>query len=199
MLWTRGQGARVDYGRLPIGRGQTALTAGETADPPSVWAMGATLIANLSLFSSLAFGALFLWLVAPGWPPPQLMHTGFGLVAFVIVSAGVSMVAVRMAAAANRDKRDTRQLWLAVGFGGNLAMIAIQAALIRYHLPDPFAHAYAAANLALVCYGLMQAFVGGLLCAAAFFRARSGLVSACLLYTSPSPRDRQKSRMPSSA
>ena len=106
------------------------------------------------------------------------MHTGFGLVAFVIVSAGVSMVAVRMAAAANRDKRDTRQLWLAVGFGGNLAMIAIQAALIRYHLPDPFAHAYAAANLALVCYGLMQAFVGGLLCAAAFFRARSGLVSA---------------------
>ena len=25
------------------------------------------------------------------------------------------------------------------------------------------------------------------------------LVSACLLYTSPSPRDRQKSRMPSSA
>ena len=26
-----------------------------------------------------------------------------------------------------------------------------------------------------------------------------GLLSACLLYTSPSPRDRQKSRMPSSA
>ena len=26
-----------------------------------------------------------------------------------------------------------------------------------------------------------------------------GLVSVCLLYTSPSPRDRQKSRMPSSA
>ena len=27
----------------------------------------------------------------------------------------------------------------------------------------------------------------------------SGVSSACLLYTSPSPRDRQKSRMPSSA
>ena len=26
-----------------------------------------------------------------------------------------------------------------------------------------------------------------------------GMVSSCLLYTSPSPRDRQKSRMPSSA
>ena len=29
--------------------------------------------------------------------------------------------------------------------------------------------------------------------------ARMGLNTACLLYTSPSPRDRQKSRMPSSA
>ena len=28
---------------------------------------------------------------------------------------------------------------------------------------------------------------------------RTGEISACLLYTSPSPRDRQKSRMPSSA
>ena len=29
--------------------------------------------------------------------------------------------------------------------------------------------------------------------------ARSGISRVCLLYTSPSPRDRQKSRMPSSA
>ena len=29
--------------------------------------------------------------------------------------------------------------------------------------------------------------------------ASAGLTEACLLYTSPSPRDRQKSRMPSSA
>ena len=27
----------------------------------------------------------------------------------------------------------------------------------------------------------------------------TGMITACLLYTSPSPRDRQKSRMPSSA
>ena len=29
--------------------------------------------------------------------------------------------------------------------------------------------------------------------------AAAGLLGGCLLYTSPSPRDRQKSRMPSSA
>ena len=31
------------------------------------------------------------------------------------------------------------------------------------------------------------------------FKAKAGIVISCLLYTSPSPRDRQKSRMPSSA
>ena len=31
------------------------------------------------------------------------------------------------------------------------------------------------------------------------FKPQEKLASACLLYTSPSPRDRQKSRMPSSA
>ena len=31
------------------------------------------------------------------------------------------------------------------------------------------------------------------------FLAEESIVSGCLLYTSPSPRDRQKSRMPSSA
>ena len=33
----------------------------------------------------------------------------------------------------------------------------------------------------------------------AFDQSKSKLISNCLLYTSPSPRDRQKSRMPSSA
>ena len=35
--------------------------------------------------------------------------------------------------------------------------------------------------------------------ALAAWKARVGEAEACLLYTSPSPRDRQKSRMPSSA
>ena len=41
----------------------------------------------------------------------------------------------------------------------------------------------------LVCF---QGFIG-------WYMVSSGLVDSCLLYTSPSPRDRQKSRMPSSA
>ena len=42
-------------------------------------------------------------------------------------------------------------------------------------------------------YGQVTALDG------ADFELRAGEILACLLYTSPSPRDRQKSRMPSSA
>ena len=36
-------------------------------------------------------------------------------------------------------------------------------------------------------------------CATGIYRDNQGVIRGCLLYTSPSPRDRQKSRMPSSA
>ena len=42
---------------------------------------------------------------------------------------------------------------------------------------------------------LMVIFVG----LGGMLAGRVGMIIACLLYTSPSPRDRQKSRMPSSA
>ena len=45
-----------------------------------------------------------------------------------------------------------------------------------------------------VCVGLAASMGAFLLCA-----GTKGKRSSCLLYTSPSPRDRQKSRMPSSA
>ena len=36
-------------------------------------------------------------------------------------------------------------------------------------------------------------------CAGADLKERNGMTDACLLYTSPSPRDKRQSRMPSSA
>jgi len=38
-----------------------------------------------------------------------------------------------------------------------------------------------------------------LACLAGLFSERAGIFDICLLYTSPSPRDRTRSRMPSSA
>ena len=51
-------------------------------------------------------------------------------------------------------------------------------------------------NSALLLFSLLKLI---LLHAAAAAAAAAAVVVVCLLYTSPSPRDRQKSRMPSSA
>ena len=45
----------------------------------------------------------------------------------------------------------------------------------------------------------MRALFSGKSTLQAWLDVESALAQACLLYTSPSPRDRQKSRMPSSA
>ena len=47
--------------------------------------------------------------------------------------------------------------------------------------------------------GSVVMLVGGYLGEAGYINATLGFIIGCLLYTSPSPRDRQKSRMPSSA
>ena len=50
-------------------------------------------------------------------------------------------------------------------------------------------------KLTLVVYAVIRLIVVGVLVRSAF----NGQIESCLLYTSPSPRDRTRSRMPSSA
>ena len=56
-------------------------------------------------------------------------------------------------------------------------------------------------SLAIVALGidLIWGFTGLLSLGQGIFFALGGYVAACLLYTSPSPRDKRQSRMPSSA
>ena len=51
----------------------------------------------------------------------------------------------------------------------------------------------------LVVPFLLAAFIATMAASPMFWLQKRGLPVACLLYTSPSPRDRTRSRMPSSA
>lgn len=95
--WTRDTGLRADTGPVSIGHRATAHYHSECADAPSRWAMTFTLAANATLYVSLLFGGLFLWVSAPNWPPPELPEIGFLLPVTAAAAAIGAMVSGRRA------------------------------------------------------------------------------------------------------
>ena len=65
LVWTRATGARQDLDILDAGCGEQAPVHFQSRGAPSEWAMALTLVANGTLYASLLFGGLFLWVSAP--------------------------------------------------------------------------------------------------------------------------------------
>lgn len=176
LSWTRTTGLPRDVGLVAIGCGERAPVHYEAAGAPSWWAMVFTLVANGTLFVSLIFGALFLLVVAPDWPPAELADTGI----LLPIVAGLALLAAA----------GTAHFGLALVRGGGSAMLA-QVAVAALHamatlvlmvlilsaLPDPTEHAYAAISFVTLAYAALHSALGvvfGLFGAA---RIRSGYVS----------------------
>ena len=74
---------------------------------------------------------------------------------------------------------------------------------MEMHHPHSFVEKYVWSQdhkVIAIQYGGLAVFTGIVgLVLSLLFRMQLGFPDTCLLYTSPSPRDRQKSRMPSSA
>ena len=176
LQWTRNTGHRKDFGPLPIGRGEMAPTHYEISGAPSWWGMVFTLFANGTLFASLLFGALFLWAVAPNWPPPS---TGqMGVVAPVLVLAAFALAAAtnHLALSANR-KGHSPLPWLAVCAVAHLFAIVVLVWSIRNLVPDPTSHAYAAVCFVLLAYAAFHSALGVVFALFGFERYRQGYVS----------------------
>ena len=104
LFWTNDTGLWKDTGPVTIGRGEAAPYHSECDDAPSWWAMAFTLAANATLYISLLFGGLFLWVSAPGWPPPDLPALGIVLPVIAVAAALSAMAAGRRAVhAAGRE------------------------------------------------------------------------------------------------
>ncbi|MFD1104792.1 cytochrome c oxidase subunit I [Sphingobium olei] len=169
--WAWKLGAREDVGVVSIGCGKTAPIHREAAGAPGWWGSIFLLVADGVLLASLLFGYAFLWVVAPGWPPPQIINDGH---AIGIVTALAAMTGLLLARRAERKAR-TDELSSA-GLAALLAAIAQASAVAGMivigitSLPSPDSHAYAAIAWALLAYGAIHAVLAGL--CAAFARAR---------------------------
>jgi len=178
LLWSVTSGDRRDRGPLPIGCGEVAPPHSEAPDAPSRWAMVLVLVADATAFASLAFGLLFLWVVAPNWPPPQLIEPGLTKSALVIVALAIAAWSGGRALAPGfleaPSRRDLQMIIAAAAqttaLGGLIAILMI--------VPDPTRHAYTAATFAILIYAAMHAGLGVIFALFGLWRSRNGYVSA---------------------
>ncbi len=160
VAWTAGTGERRDLGPLPVGEGEALPTHREVARPPSWWAMTFTLAADAVLFSSLLFGGLFLWLVAPAWPPEPIAMPPFAVTAL----AGLAVIAAAFAARrglARLVRGRAPVAWLAVAaIAQGIAIVAFAG--LAAGMPEPTGHAHRAVLFVILVYAALHAAVGAL-------------------------------------
>ena len=163
--------------RLPIGHGISVPVHTEAASPPAWWALIFTLVADATLFTSLVFGLLFLWISAPGWPPAALpgIPSGLALGCLTVLVAGA--ILSRIALRALLSERPS-QLW--IGLTG-IALLAAVAGLVLMIVgigPQATRHAAGAVTAALLVFVALHASIGILFLVTAFLRLASGRASS---------------------
>lgn len=177
LLWSRTSGLTHDYDSLPIGYGQKVPPHPEIHSSPPWWGAVFAIAADAACFTSLLFGALFLWVSAPGWPPPQLLASGYAASLAAIVMLLIGAGACRRALADNlAGATFCRERWLAAAAGAKLVAIGALASLLP-HVPGPDRHAYGAVTVVLIAYVVVHAGIAVVFAVLAWWRCRQEYVS----------------------
>mgnify|MGYP003136678959 CR=1 FL=1 len=108
-----------------------------------------------TLFASLVFGALYLWLVAPAWPPTEIVTPNL----WVIAAAGLlAAAALMMRITCGLNRADNAFIpMLAITLILDMAVLGVLSMAV-FLLPDPTSHAHAATVAALIGYSWLHAF-----------------------------------------
>jgi len=176
LSWTRSTGSREDIEDLEIGREQAAPVHWQVARPPSWWAMIFLLVADAVLLASLMFGALFLLVVAPAWPPSSPASTSPWLLAGAIAAAFGAAAASRRALRCLTHGYGRPDGSLLATFIAHCTALACLVSAIAA-LGDPSLHAQSATLFALLATAALHSAMGAILSAYGIWRARTGMLS----------------------
>jgi cytochrome c oxidase subunit I+III len=170
-------GMSRDYGPMPVGHGVSVPPHTEVADSPPRWALIFTLVADGTLFASLIFGTLYLWISAPNWPPAATfapdIRLAIATIAALIVAAAASRGSLRSLVAGS-PKRG----WICLAALGLLVAIAAAVTLIGDISPRPTEHALGATAAALLAYVALHAGIGLLFLLSNVLRLGAGFLSS---------------------
>lgn len=170
-------GQLQDHGALAVGRGLSLPLHTETDGSPPWWALVFTLLANATLFTSLIFGALFLWVAAPNWPPVALAGPSLQLVLGGAIALVVAATAARVSLRAGKTGGAV-QGWISCAAVALVLVIASTVALIYGVVPHPREHALGAITAALLGYVALHAAISLLFLLSNLLRLAAGRLSA---------------------
>src|SRR5690606_37119564 len=94
LLWSWRNGAKADPTPVDVGEGLLLMPHhGDSYAAPGRSGLLYTLLADATLFASLLFGFVYLWTIAPNWPPPEYISSDLawpatGVIALAIAYAG---------------------------------------------------------------------------------------------------------------
>ncbi|WP_152048391.1 cytochrome c oxidase subunit I [Aureimonas psammosilenae] len=177
LCWNREAGQRRDHGLLDAGMGLRLPVHAEAERPATWWGMLFLLVANGTAFASLVFGALFLWLVAPGWPAPQTVNPPVLESGLLVLAAVAAAVFGRAAQVAVKRSATMAVPMLGSALGSHLLASALAVFVMLAHVPTPTAHASFAVTVAFLAYAALHSGVGALLAGLAIWRCLAGFVS----------------------
>jgi cytochrome c oxidase subunit I+III len=176
LRWAWTTGLERDWPDLDAGRGLKLPLATQVHDAPGWWGMAAGLVVNGTFYITLLFGYLYLWAVAPAWPPPEFVDSGrqTGLVAAtasLLCALGFHWATTLNAAGHSPLKG------LASAMATGLIATLMLVTQIRLDVAAPDSHAYAAVTTVLLGYLAVHALLATVMAGYAILRWHKGFVS----------------------
>jgi len=179
LRWAWSHGRRSDPPLLPAGEGLALPPQAVVRSAPGWWGLLFTLVADGTFLAALLFGYLFLWTVAPAWPPPVFVEAdpAIPLLAALGLLGGL-LGGQRALAATERSAPKARTLWLFVTLLSGLLAAGAFLAVPVTALPPLQSHAYAAVTAVLAGYAAFHCLLGAVIAGLVLLRCRAGFVSA---------------------
>ncbi len=178
LRWAWAGGLDRDWPDQYAGSGLKLPLHPQVIEAPGWWGMLAGLLCNGTFFITALFGYLYLWAVAPEWPPESFIATGILLPALTVVMALLALMAFHQAVRVNRLGQGGVGTVLLASAALSAAAVVGCALQISTGLPEPTTHAYAALTTFLLGYCGLHALIAGVLGVYCWLRLRAGYVSA---------------------
>ncbi len=178
LAWLWNTGLKADPEPIDVGLGVKLMPHPGSPQAPGRWGMIFSLVANGAFFAALVFGYLFLWTIAPNWPPPDWIDPDplLPLIAAAALAGG-SLLSRRARSANQAGAAGNRQLSLlfatAAGVAASLALIAVPLLIA----PSPVEHAYGSVIAVMSGYAALHAFLSAVASGFTWARGNLGYVS----------------------